>query len=440
MMNSAPTVASHIPQRARHGRQWRAVGWTRPLLIGAALVSTAVSLLWTAVSGFEQPRVALAFGVLVALGEFARITLPGGREAAPIATASAMSYAFLFTIIGDPVSLPSPQVVAVVAVGMGLGELPHILVGRHPQWGDLARRFLNIAVTTLLFRPLIGHIDLDGPLWWLSLLLMAAIVVVVWLADSVAAAAIRADRMRTRFGVTLRDEMRAQVAIGMAVGASAILMALSVHVMGLTTLLVFTAPLLVTQVAFRRFAQIRRTYLQTVRALSRVTEIGGYVEAGHSRRVSRLAQGIGRELGMSESTLLELEYAALMHDIGQLSLRDPIPSGATVLASPREQRSIAELGAAIIRKTGMLDGVAELVRRQCEPYLGDGEAGPPPLGSRIIKVANAFDDLVGGSTDQERVDAVLQRLRMDTGHEYDPVVVEALATVLQRPDFDWRSG
>ena len=36
--------------------------------------------------------------------------------------------------------------------------------------------------------------------------------------------------------------------------------------------------------------------------------------------------------------------------------------------------------------------------------------------------------------------AVLQRLRMDTGHEYDPVVVEALATVLQRPDFDWRSG
>ncbi|MBN3585426.1 hypothetical protein JYB64_23845, partial [Algoriphagus aestuarii] len=111
----------------------------------------------------------------------------------------------------------------------------HILVGRHPQWGDLARRFLNIAVTTLLFRPLIGHIDLDGPLWWLSLLLMAAIVVVVWLADSVAAAAIRADRMRTRFGVTLRDEMRAQVAIGMAVGASAILMALSVHVMGLTT-------------------------------------------------------------------------------------------------------------------------------------------------------------------------------------------------------------
>ena len=34
---------------------------------------------------------------------------------------------------------------------------------------------------------------------------------------------------------------------------------------------------------------------------------------------------------MSEPDLLDLEYAALMHDIGQLSLADPIPGGATVL-------------------------------------------------------------------------------------------------------------
>src|SRR5690606_14465728 len=125
MMNSAPTVSPHRSRGARHGRQWRAGGWTRPRLIGAALVSAAGSLLWTgAVSGCEQPRVTLAFGVLVALGEFARITLPGGREAAPIASASAMSYAFLFTIAGDPVPHSGVQVVAVVAVGMALGELP----------------------------------------------------------------------------------------------------------------------------------------------------------------------------------------------------------------------------------------------------------------------------------------------------------------------------
>ena len=42
---------------------------------------------------------------------------------------------------------------------------------------------------------------------------------------------------------------------------------------------------------------------------------------------------MGRELGLAEMDLLDLEYAALMHDIGQLALPDPIPGGATVLVS-----------------------------------------------------------------------------------------------------------
>ena len=63
--------------------------------------------------------------------------------------------------------------------------------------------------------------------------------------------------------------------------------------------------------------------------------------------MSRLAVAIGRELGMPEAELLELEYAALMHDIGQLSLRDPVPGGATVLVAREEQRRIAEYGAEV---------------------------------------------------------------------------------------------
>jgi response regulator RpfG family c-di-GMP phosphodiesterase len=195
---------------------------------------------------------------------------------------------------------------------------------------------------------------------------------------------------------------------------------------------VFSAPILVTQVAFRRFAGIRATYLQTVRALSQVTEVGGYVENGHSRRVSELAVQMGRELGMNEEALLELEYAALMHDIGQLSLRDPIPGGATVLASPSEQRRIAGLGANVIIETGVLNEVAEIVRRQSDPYRAVEGATAPPLASRVIKVANAYDDLVGASSDRDRSAAVLERLRGDSAAEYDPTVVEALGHVVDR--------
>ena len=111
-------------------------------------------------------------------------------------------------------------------------------------------------------------------------------------------AIISADDLRARYSVTLADEIRVQWRLGLAVGMSAIITVFGAEVMGLAELAVFAGPLLVIQLAFRRYAGIRATYLQTVRALAQVTEVGGYVESGHSRRVSRLALAIGREFGM----------------------------------------------------------------------------------------------------------------------------------------------
>ena len=64
------------------------------------------------------------------------------------------------------------------------------------------------------------------------------------------------------------------------------ILAFATESMGIAALAVFVVPLLVTQLAFRRYAGIRSTYLFRVRALARVTEVGGYVESGHSHRVS----------------------------------------------------------------------------------------------------------------------------------------------------------
>jgi response regulator RpfG family c-di-GMP phosphodiesterase len=308
----------------------------------------------------------------------------------------------------------------------------------------MAIRLLCVACVAYIFRPLAGNSAVDRH-WGLAFSLMTSLAVLALLLETVLTALLRVDEQRARFRVALVDEMRVQLPLGAAVGASALLIAFAAEVMGLEALAVFTAPLLVTQVAFRRYAGIRATYLQTVRALAKVTEIGGYVEPGHSERVSRLAVAIGRELGIHEPQLLELEYAALMHDIGQLSLHDPIPGGATVLASRQDQQRIAALGAEVIQQAQVLGSVAEIVRRQNEPYRAV-DAGPngsgvhgapakrsgPPLSSRIIKAANAFDDLVGSSLDPGRAAAAVQRLRLEVASEYDPVAVEALSRVVNR--------
>ena len=93
---------------------------------------------------------------------------------------------------------------------------------------------------------------------------MAVLIVAGWFAECVIRALIRADALRARFGVSLSDELRIQVPLGAAVGACAVLIALAAEAMGLVALALLIAPLLVTQTAFRRYAGIRSTYLQTV--------------------------------------------------------------------------------------------------------------------------------------------------------------------------------
>ncbi|HET8971609.1 MAG TPA: HD domain-containing phosphohydrolase, partial [Candidatus Nanopelagicales bacterium] len=202
---------------------------------------------------------------------------------------------------------------------------------------------------------------------------------------------------------------------------------------GLWAIPVFAAPLALTQFSFRRYATIRATYLQTIRALSRVTEVGGQTETGHSRRVSRLAVSIGRELGLPERDLLDLEYAALMHDIGQLSMVEPIPGGATTMVSLADQRRIAGLGAAVIRQAGVLERVATIVERQADPYRPAGsEDVDLPLESRIIRTVNAYDDLVGASLELDRKQQAVERLQLSTTRDHDPRVVDVLSRIVER--------
>jgi len=418
-----------IQQRPARQPSWQSLDSGQLLLLAAAGMLLVAAVAQTAAVGLTQARAAVAFGALIAFGELLRLSLPGDREAAPIGSAGAFGYALVLQIGFTQARQPALQVVAVAAIGMIVGALPHLAAGRPAGVAGMAARLLAVAIVAFAFRPL-ADITMLSARVWVAIAVMAGLLVVGWFAECVIRALIRADALRAKFMVALVDEIRVQWQLGAAVGACAILIALAADEMGLVALAILIAPLLVTQVAFRRYAGIRSTYLQTVRALARVTEVGGYTEDGHSRRVGTLAVAVGRELGMNEPDLLELEYAALMHDIGQLSLTDPIPGGATVLVSPEDQRRIAELGAGVIQQAGVLDRVAEIVRCQDRPWRGPEPA--PPLGSRIIRAANAFDDLVGGSADRDRTTAALERLRIDTVAHYDPQVVAALSKVTDR--------
>jgi HD domain len=411
------------------------------LVVGAALLVTVTSVVSATNHPWDQRGIAVAFAVFIALGEVVRISLPGAGEAAPIAAAAALSYALLGEFGGTPTTHTVADVVTVTALAGLVGAVPHVVAGRALGLDVLARRVLAVALAALLFRPLydggagvwarLEHHD-NGKA--LLAVVMVAIAIAAGVFEACVAALVRADRDRAPYVSVLRSELRALVGLGSAIGATGVLIALAAQVMQLWAIPVFVVPLLLTQFSVRRYAGIKQTYAQTIRSLSRVTEVGGYTETGHSRRVCDLALAVGRELGMSDSELVDLEYAALMHDLGQLSLTDPIPGGATVMAGAAEQRYIAEMGAEVIRQTGVLERVAGIVERQADPYRRPHETvdGTLPLASRIIKAANAYDDLVGDSRESMRRLEALERLRLSMAYDYDPRVVSSLARVVER--------
>ncbi|MEV0780048.1 HD-GYP domain-containing protein [Streptomyces sp. NPDC050433] len=400
---------------------------------GAALALTGLGLGRTLWYGITEPRTALAFGALITLGELVRrSSLPGEREPAPLGAAGALAYALLGQSAGRPAEHGVAQTVAVVVAAVLVGAVPQLARGRGPALDHVARRVLTVGFAAVCCQPLVASAELgkwvgEGPYYALLLLLL---LILTALCDAVLAALLVRARTRHPYGPLLRDELRALTGIGSAVCATGAVMALGVAVAGLWALPVFCVPLLLTQLSFRRYAAVRATYGQTIASLARATEIAGYTRHGHARRVAELSRAVGRELGLSGAELTVLEHAALMHDIGQLSLVDPVPDGATALLPVTEQRRIALLGGAVVRRTGVPSAVAVVVERQADPYREQ------PLPARIVRAVNAYDDLAGAGAGRPGGAtgplSALERLRLGTGHDYQPEVVESLARVLSR--------
>ncbi|GGW69136.1 HD domain-containing protein [Streptomyces galilaeus] len=406
------------------GRSARA-GGLLSLLRAAAGLLVVGSLLVVLRSGLEERSVALAFGVLMAVGELTRWSGPGLREAAPLGSAASLSYALLGEHAGHATHHGVAQVVSVVVAASLLGSVPHLARGQGPVLDHLVRRVLAVGFAAVCFQPLYNHGVFDrwtGPAYALLLL---ALLVLTALCDAVVAAALAHSRTGWPFAPLLRDELRSLPGIGSAVAATGAVMALAVAVVGLWALPVFSVPLLLTQLSLRRYAAVRATYRQTIASLARATEIAGYTPAGHARRVAALSEAVGRDLGLTEPELTVLEYAALMHDIGQLSLVDPVPAGATAGLPAAEQRRIALLGGAVVRQTGASAQVAMVVERQADPY------PEQPTAARIVRVVNAYEEKVRDAGPGGPLTA-LEELRLGTGGEYAPEVVEALARVLSR--------
>lgn len=146
--------------------------------------------------------------------------------------------------------------------------------------------------------------------------------------------------------------------------------------------------------------QLWRTLIET---LAITIDARDQQTAGHSQRVTRYAEVIGREHGLPESELEKLRAAALLHDYGKIAVRD----GVLQKAGKLDDREFAYMKAHA-EKTGEFLAHLEFPRDMREvPLIAaqhhermDGKGYPRGLpgadiliGARIVAVADIFDAL-----------------------------------------------
>ncbi len=195
-------------------------------------------------------------------------------------------------------------------------------------------------------------------------------------------------------------------------------------------------PLLVARYSFGLYIEIRADLKDFVRALSEVLEEVDPYTRHHSVRVSQYAVRLARGLGMPERQVEEIEYAALVHDLGKIGpqhqhiLQKP---GALSHDEQRTLRAHPSAGAEIVARVRALRRSAEIVRSHHERPDGLGypfglAAADVPIGARILNVSDAFDAMTSDRPYRRAlsVEAALAELTRGAGTQFDTRVVECL--------------
>jgi HD-GYP domain-containing protein (c-di-GMP phosphodiesterase class II) len=189
-------------------------------------------------------------------------------------------------------------------------------------------------------------------------------------------------------------------------------------------------------------------YRGTALLLGDVVEADDSYTGIHSRDVVDLAVAVARALRLDGAGMRNVEFTALLHDVGKIRIPKEIlnkPGGLTDEEWDVVRRHTID-GEQMLRQVGgILSNIGGFVRSSHERFDGlgypDGLAGEQvPIESRIVTACDAYSAMTTDRCYRPRLsveDAVLE-LRRCAGSQFDPRVVGALEqiVVLRRETLD----
>ena len=166
-------------------------------------------------------------------------------------------------------------------------------------------------------------------------------------------------------------------------------------------------------------------------ALNQLLDLKDLNTGVHSTRLAEWAVRIGRELGLDDECLQDLEVAAILHDIGKVGTPDAILRKPGPLTP--EERAVmqkhSEYGWAVLRVVPGFERASLFVLHHHEAYDGTGyparlRGEEIPIGSRIVCVIDAFDAMLSSRPYRRGLplEEAILRLEQNAGTQFDPVV------------------
>ncbi|MFI1885936.1 HD-GYP domain-containing protein [Streptomyces jumonjinensis] len=200
-------------------------------------------------------------------------------------------------------------------------------------------------------------------------------------------------------------------------------------------------PMYISCWLFGQYHRERTAHQATIRALVQAVDLKDRYTRGHSERVGRASVLIARELGWDERRVEVIRFAGILHDVGKLGVPTRVLRKDGPL-TPEERRVIQlhpEYGHEIVRGIGFLGEARAAILYHHERMDGTGYpsglAGDRiPEFARVVAVADAFDAMTSTrSYSRARpVPVALAELERCAGAQFDPAMVEALVSALER--------
>src|SRR6056297_2949259 len=157
-----------------------------------------------------------------------------------------------------------------------------------------------------------------------------------------------------------------------AIGLLGIIVAFAYSNYGIGSVVLFFVPLLLARYSFKLYVDMRKNYMETVKALINAVEAKDPYTSGHASRVGKYAVSIGEEIGLSMFDLEKIKNAALLHDIGKIGVDDRILNKNKSLSDLEYNviKNHPSMGYDIIKDIEFLKGSIEILKHHYKKWDG----------------------------------------------------------------------